>query len=657
MDEPDRLAQFAQYLERRAPGRRTTVLYVSDVRRFAAVCQKSWRTVTMQDIDNFVDQQRQAGLSAATVKRRVAALKVFFDFLAEETGDLSWPNPVRFKRHAGKQPRRLPRDLSDAAVAQVWAAISSARDRAWFALLWRGGLRVGELVGLCLTDILAAPTASQPARLRVRGKGQKERLILLTADAYAVLAAWLAERPADAPPQIFLNDRGQPLTVSGVEWLLHHYGEQAGVPLTPHQLRHTFARQVTEAGMPLTSLSKLLGHAQLTTTQIYTAGADPALAQVYQQTMAHLADSSPAPAPTPPPPAAVAAQVPPPALPDWATWAPDLPSGLRQASLAFVQRRLPDYAPAHRRVRVLHLLAGLRRFWDWLLRQRTISQPSAVRLGDLQAYQQQCTAAGKANQTINDVLHDVLALLRELAEQGQPIDASVFRWRPLPHPVSLPRHLGANASQVLEQYVRARAGNADPEVRLENACFWVLAHSGLRASECVDLQVEDCDLTGQRLIVRQGKGGRDRLVYLSATACQALQCYLAAARAASRDAVVCPLHGCADHLSLALGTHHRFGRGGRRGSGDPASLAAHPGHPAAECGHGHHAHPTPARAPTSRHNFDLRAGGRHDGASRLSASHAYHRAGRVAFSQHADPGTRLANRASDRTATRRWPGV
>ena len=64
------------------------------------------------------------------------------------------------------------------------------------------------------------------------------------------------------------------------------------MPLTPHQLRHTFARQVTEAGMPITSLSKLLGHAQITTTQIYTAGADPELAQAYQQTMAHLAPAA-----------------------------------------------------------------------------------------------------------------------------------------------------------------------------------------------------------------------------------------------------------------------------------------------------------------------------------------------------------------------------
>ncbi len=70
----------------------------------------------MHDKDAFVDQQRQNGLSGATIKRRVSALKVFFDFLAEESSDLSWPNPVRFKRHAGKQPQRLPRDLSDEQV-------------------------------------------------------------------------------------------------------------------------------------------------------------------------------------------------------------------------------------------------------------------------------------------------------------------------------------------------------------------------------------------------------------------------------------------------------------------------------------------------------------------------------------------------------------
>ena len=140
------IEQFKQYLSRRAPQRRTAIDYSSDVRQFAAACPKAWRQVTMQDIDAFIEDQYQAGLSGATVKRRVAALKVFFDYLAEETNDLSWSNPVRFKRHAGKQAKKLPRDLSDQQVAQLWRVISSVRDRAWFGLMLRAGLRLGEVV-------------------------------------------------------------------------------------------------------------------------------------------------------------------------------------------------------------------------------------------------------------------------------------------------------------------------------------------------------------------------------------------------------------------------------------------------------------------------------------------------------------------------------
>ena len=532
MDEPDRLAQFTQYLERRAPGRRTTALYVSDVRQFAAVICKPWREITMHDIDTFVDQQRQIGLSAATVKRRVAALKVFFDFLAEETGDLSWANPVRFKRHAGKQPRRLPRDLKDDAVAKVWAVIDSARDRAWFALLWRAGLRVGELVGLRLDDLLAAPTDTQPARLRVLGKGQKERLVLLTADAYAVLTAWLGERPANDTSHIFLNDRGQRLTVNGIEWLLHQYGQQAGVPLTPHQLRHTFARQVTEAGMPITSLSKLLGHAQITTTQIYTAGADPQLAQAYQQAMAHVA-----PVATPPDPVALQppsapvdptiAPLTPPALPEWAAWGTHLPPAVRQASLDFVRSRLALWKPQRQRHRALQVLGELRRFWDWLAARHPGFGLAAVQLRDLQTYRSERIAKGCTARTPDVTLSYVVALLRAQADQGQAVDASVFRLHPLPRSASLPRHLSEYERQCLEHTIQQRLATAAATQRLENACYFVLAHAGLRAGECVELEFQDCDLPGRRLLIRQGKGLRDRVVYLSDTACAAIQHYLA----------------------------------------------------------------------------------------------------------------------------------
>ena len=115
---------------------------------------------------------------------------------------------MRCKRHAGKQPHRLPRDLSNTEVERVWAVISKPRDRAWFALMLRAGLRIGEVVALRLEDIVAPPDREQPARLRVMGKGRQERMVLLTADAYAVLAAWLHVRPATDLTTIFLNERG-----------------------------------------------------------------------------------------------------------------------------------------------------------------------------------------------------------------------------------------------------------------------------------------------------------------------------------------------------------------------------------------------------------------------------------------------------------------
>ena len=141
MDTENVFLEYEKYLQRRFPGRRTSVDYLSDLRQFRSVCHKAWREISMHDIDDFVDQQRVGNLKPATIRRRVAALKTFFDFLAEESGDLSWPNPVRFKRHAGKREKRVPRDLHDDDLERVWQKISSLCDRAWFAVMVRAGLR------------------------------------------------------------------------------------------------------------------------------------------------------------------------------------------------------------------------------------------------------------------------------------------------------------------------------------------------------------------------------------------------------------------------------------------------------------------------------------------------------------------------------------
>lgn len=111
----DWIARFAADLERCFPNRSTAKHYVSDLRLFVADQAQPLTAVTSAQVEAFVDHQRAQGLAPATVKRRVAALKTFFAFLAAELGEPQRPNPVSMRRHAGRQPRRLPRDLSDDA--------------------------------------------------------------------------------------------------------------------------------------------------------------------------------------------------------------------------------------------------------------------------------------------------------------------------------------------------------------------------------------------------------------------------------------------------------------------------------------------------------------------------------------------------------------
>ena len=532
MEEEKVYLEFEKYLQRRFPERRTSVDYLSDLRQFRRVCEKAWREIDMHDIDDFVDQQRASKLKSATIRRRVAALKTFFDFMAEESDDLNWPNPVRYKRHAGKPEKRVPRDIHDDDIERVWQKITSRRDRAWFALMVRAGLRVGEVVDLKLADILKPAEEDRPARICVNGKGQKQRVVLLSTDAYAVLSTWLAERGESALEHIFLNERRQPLSANGIEWLLKRYGEEVGLNLTPHQLRHTFARQLTEAGMPITSLSKLMGHSQISTTQIYTAGADPQLAQAYQQAMCQVEqvkpprqqpENRPKAEPSRAHPISERAEGP---TPKWEAWATALPTSIRQASLNYIQRRWAAWPAAKRRQRAMNLLVEIQNLWNWFLALRPITQPGEIGLKDLWAYQTDQQAKGLAAGTINRRMDFMIGILRELAEQDQAVDQSVFRVRYIPRPASLPRHLSSAESQHLEDFIAQRLNTPDHNLRLENACLLVMLHSGLRAGECADLHFQDLDLPGQRLIIRAGKGQRDRLVYLSDSACQAIHLYL-----------------------------------------------------------------------------------------------------------------------------------
>jgi site-specific recombinase XerD len=273
------IAKFKDYLERRYPDRSTAKHYISDLlifRQFAGPVKPP--EITAKMVDEFVQAQSQQGLKPATLNRRLASLASFIDFLIDEAEADDWQNPVRWKRHRIKPGRHLPRDVSDETVRRLFAVLDDRRDRAIFSLMVSAGLRVGEVVRLQLADLPSVETTIL-SRLRVNGKGDKDRLTWLTQAALEPLQAWLAQRPPGNCQHLFLNQHGQPLSVAGVEYRLKQYCQQAQVQLTCHQLRHTFARRLAEQGMPIESLAKLLGHQSIQTTQLYIDGADPTVRQ------------------------------------------------------------------------------------------------------------------------------------------------------------------------------------------------------------------------------------------------------------------------------------------------------------------------------------------------------------------------------------------
>lgn len=530
MDTADALQSFDAYLRRRAPDRRTPVSYASDVRQFQRTCDKAWESVTPQDIDMFMDQMRRAGLAAATIKRRVTALKVYFDVLADLADCPDHVNPVRLKRHSVRLGRRLPRDLSDAEVVRLWSIVSSVRDRALIAVLLEAGLRVGEVVGLTPLSVLRPASPAALASLRVCGKGQKERLVYLSAHALALVSAWLAVRPAGAEGAIFLNERTQPLTASGIEWILARYGAQIHVHLTPHRLRHTFARRLVEAGMPVETLACLMGHAQITTTQLYLAGVNPDLRAAFDQAMQRLAapvvPAPPPPTPAPAPPDTRPAEPVYAALPDHTAWAHDLPEAVRQDCIAYIERHCSAWRPSQRQRAARRVYHDFARFFRFVLTRRPLTALSDLRREDLQAYIDDLTQRGVTAMAVKDALSRPLGLLREAQERDAPILPSVLRVQLPKLPDPLPRYLDEAALERLTSLAQSWMQKGSLPAACQAAWFFVLADTGLRACEVLDVRHEDVDLSARRLIVRSGKGDRARTVYLTARTVQAIRCYL-----------------------------------------------------------------------------------------------------------------------------------
>jgi len=230
--------------------------------------------LTARHIRDFVYQLKDLGLAPSSIRRQISAIRTYFRFLIAEGYVTRDPSD---RIELPKTWRRLPDVLSQAEVDALLAAPAveeplAWRDRSLLEIAYGTGARVSEIVGLGLGDVW-----HDEALIRVFGKGAKERLVPIGRRALGAVALYVREtRPGldrgNAEGRLFLNARGTPLSRVGAWGIIKRCAQRAGIEkrVTPHTLRHTFATHLLEGGADLRAVQEMLGHADLSTTQIYT---------------------------------------------------------------------------------------------------------------------------------------------------------------------------------------------------------------------------------------------------------------------------------------------------------------------------------------------------------------------------------------------------
>jgi integrase/recombinase XerD len=274
-----RLERFSDHLAvEKGSSPLTSEAYMRDLARFATFCAAKGATspssASARLLREYVYHLKDFGLSGSSIRRNVSAVRSYFRFMVEE-GELVRDPSERLE--TPKRWRTLPEVLTADEVERLIAAPSldeplAFRDRAMLELAYGAGLRVSEWISVASRDVLM-----EDHLVRVFGKGSKERLVPIGRKAIAAVAIYLRElRPrlekGRGKGVLFLNARGEPMSRMGAWKLLRKYVEIAGItkPVSPHTLRHSFATHLLEGGADLRAVQEMLGHADISTTQIYT---------------------------------------------------------------------------------------------------------------------------------------------------------------------------------------------------------------------------------------------------------------------------------------------------------------------------------------------------------------------------------------------------
>lgn len=264
------IERFVNWVRRRSPEARTWKDYGYDLHFFVQIVGDRPPTeVTFRDIDHFVGVQSEKGFKPSTINRRLASVIALYGFLSVEDPQLVCP--VIFRRHHLREPQRLPRPVQEEDLKRFFAAIEDRRDRAMFLLMLRCGLRIAEVASLQLADLYLE---EEYPRLVTRGKGSRERGVYLSRQAEQALQEYLLERPTAKSDTVFLSYLQEGLSTTAIHKRLLKYREMAGIQITAHRLRHSFANDMLNADAPITSIQKLMGHRWIESTQTYVLAND-----------------------------------------------------------------------------------------------------------------------------------------------------------------------------------------------------------------------------------------------------------------------------------------------------------------------------------------------------------------------------------------------
>ncbi|MBI5075965.1 MAG: site-specific tyrosine recombinase XerD [Nitrospirae bacterium] len=278
---------FLTYLSvEKGLSRNTVSAYATDLNKYLLFMNGQGRKAVKAgkpDVLNFLELLRSDGYTISTVCRYISSIKAFYRFLLLEKDIQDDPTE---NLQTPKKWERVPKALSVSDVKDLLDATFSVktalRDSSMLELLYSSGLRVSELVNIKIGDI-----HFDAGFIRVLGKGSKERIVPVNLRALEKIKAYSEkERPGilkkRQSPYLFVTRNGRPMTRQRFWQTLKAIGRQAGIELSPHTIRHCFATHLLEGGADLRSLQKMLGHSDISTTQIYTKVTTDRIKKVYK---------------------------------------------------------------------------------------------------------------------------------------------------------------------------------------------------------------------------------------------------------------------------------------------------------------------------------------------------------------------------------------